>query len=196
LIAITLAPRTYGKIGITDSLVRFIAGDKIVDSLDIVKDVIQELLEESLKITIEETKAWIVKKVPKRSGDLRNSLIKYLERSIPPAAVDRGAEGIRLVLGVGADIPYAEAVNEMTTKQVRHSGSWREHSVAYVTKGRGKDKKGAGRKYFPFAYSKGHRTYLYDPQAIGGYHDEMVAFATTRFKINIYKASYKFSRGA
>lgn len=34
-----------------------------------------------------------------------------------------------------------------------------------------------------------------DPQAIGNYHDKMIAYGQKRFKINIDKAIYKFNRG-
>jgi len=174
VILITLAPRTYAKVGIEEGLIKFTAGNKEIPDADGVKKLIQELLDEALNITIAETKKWINTFVPKRSADLRVSLITFLERSIPPAATIGELRGIRLVLGVGAEIPYAAAVNEMSTAQVAHEGTFREHS---------------GKR----AYSKGRRVWLYDPKAIGGYHDKMVAFATERLRQNIDKAIYKFN---
>lgn len=177
IIVSVLAPRTYAKVGIEEALIQFKAGKRIIPTADLVKQLIQTLLDEALNITIAEVKEWINRFVPKREGDLRVSLIKFLERSIPPIAAIGELRGIRLVLGVGADIPYAKYVDEMTTKQVRHSGTWREHS---------------GKR----AYSKGHRAYLYDPQAVGNYHDKMVVYAKQRLKTNIDKATYKFNSGA
>lgn len=176
MILVTLAPRTYAKVGIEESLLRFKIDGRIVPTYDLVKKVIQELLNEALTITIAETKEWINKFVPKRSADLRVSLIEFLEKSIPPTSTFDELRGIRLVLGVGAEINYAKYVNEMTTRQVKHKGTWREHS---------------GKR----AYSKGHRAYLYDPQAVGGYHDKMVVFATERFNINIDKKIYELNSG-
>lgn len=174
MILITLAPRTYAKVGIDEILIKFKAADKELETIDEVELYIQELLDEALEITITETRAWINTYVPKRSADLRVSLINFLEKSIPPAGTIGELRGIRLVLGVGAEINYAKYVNEMTTKQVQHAGTFREHS---------------GKR----AYSKGRRVYLYDPKAIGGYHDEMVIYAKERFQTNLDKAIYKFN---
>ena len=176
MIIVTLAPRTYAKVKSTEQLITFVAGRRKLDTADQVKSYAQELLDEALSITIEETKEWINTFVPKRSADLRVSLIKYLERSIPPSSTIGELRGIRLVLGVGAEIDYAKYVNEMTTLQVAHKGTWLEHS---------------GKR----AYSKGHRAYLYDPQAVGEYHDKMVAYAKERLRTNIAKSIYKFNSG-
>ena len=177
MINITLAPRTYAKVQSTERLIKFVAGKKKFYTPEQVKTYAQGLLDEALTITITEAKEWINTFVPKRSADLRVSLIKYLERSIPPTSAQGELRGIRLILGVGAEINYAKYVDEMTTAQVAHKGTFREHS---------------GKR----AYSKGHRTYLYDPKAIGGYHEAMVAFAKERLQINVAKTIYKFNRGA
>ena len=177
MILITLAPRTYAKVGIEEALIKFKIGKKEIPDADLVKRLVQETLDEALEITIEETKAWINTFVPKRSVDLRASLISFLERSRPPESTIGELRGIRLVLGVGAEINYAKYVDEMTTAQVAHKGTFREHS---------------GKR----AYSKGRRVYLYDPQAVGGYHDKMVAYAKERLQVNIDKKIYEINSGA
>lgn len=176
MIIITLAPRTYAKVGIEEGLIKFKIGKKVIPDADLVKQLVQEQLDEALKITITETRAWINKKVPKREGKLRQSLISFLEKSFPPPSVIGELRGIRLVLGVGADVNYAKYVDKMTTKQVAHPGTFREHS---------------GKR----AYSRGRRVYLYDPQAEGGYHDKMVAYAKERLEINIDKKIYEINSG-
>ena len=177
IIVSILVPRTRAKIKITERLIKFVAGKRKFQTPEQVKTLAQSLLDEALTLTIKETKIWINTFVPKRSADLRVSLIKYLERSIPPAASIGELKGIRLVLGVGVEINYAKYVDEMTTKQVAHAGTWREHS---------------GKR----AYSKGKRTYLYDPKAIGGYHDKMIDYAKKRLSTNLAKTIYKFNRGS
>ena len=176
IIITTYVPRTYAKVKSTEQLITFVAGRRKLYTPEQVKSYAQELLDEALDITIIETKEWINTFVPKRSADLRVSLIKYLERSLPPASAIGELRGIRLVLGAGAEINYAKYVDEMTTLQVAHKGTWREHS---------------GKR----AYSKGHRAYLYDPQAVGEYHDKMVAYAKERLRTNIAKSIYKFNSG-
>lgn len=176
IIVPTFVPRTYEKIGIEEALIQYKIGRKIVTTADIVKSLIQTFLNEALKITIEEVTEWINTFVPKRSGALRQSLIKYLKRSIPPPPTEGELRGIRLILGAGADIFYAEYVEAFTTLQVAHQGTWREHS---------------GKR----AYNKGRRAYLYDPQAIGNYHTKMIEYAQERFKINVAKNLCKFNRG-
>ena len=187
IIITTYVPRTYAKVKSTEQLITFVAGRRKLYTPEQVKSYAQELLDEALDITIIETKEWINTFVPKRSADLRVSLIKYLERSLPPASAIGELRGIRLVLGAGAEINYAKYVDEMTTAQVAHKGTWREHSVDYITK--------KGIAHHPRAYSKGHRAYLYDPQAVGGYHDKMIDYARERLRTNIAKSIYKFNRG-
>lgn len=172
-----VVPRTYARVKGTEGLIKFIAGKRRFQTPEQVKTLAQGLLDEALNLTIQETKSWINTFVPKRSADLRVSLIKYLERSIPPLAAIGELRGIRLILGAGAEINYAKYVDEMTTEQVRHSSTWREHS---------------GKR----AYTKGHRVFLHDPRAVGGYHDKMVDYARLRLQTNIAKAVYKFNRGS
>ena len=177
IIITTYVPRTYAKVKGTEQLITFVAGRRKLYTPEQVKTYAQELLDEALQITIEETKIWVNTFVPKRSADLRVSLIKYLERSIPPTSAQGELRGIRLILGAGAEINYAEYVDEFTTAQVKHTGTWREHS---------------GKR----AYSKGHRAFLSDPKAVGGYHDKMVDYARERLRTNIAKVILKFNGGS
>lgn len=127
-----IIPRTHAKIGI-----KYVAGRKKVDSLDEVEDHIQELLNEALSTIITEIEIWINIKVPMLTGALRESLVFFLNRSRPPPSAAGEIRGIRLVLGVGAEIFYAKYVNEMTTAQVRHPidpraiGFYHDHMVAF-----------------------------------------------------------------
>lgn len=165
-----IVPRTHVKVEIP-----YVVGRKKVDS-DELKHHMQELLEEALESTIYETENWIDVNVAKRSGDLRENLKKYLNRSKPPPTITNELRGIRLVLGVGVEIPYAKFVNQMTMAMVRHYNTWFEHS---------------GKR----AYSKGHPVLLDDPRALGFYHNKMIEFAKERLDMNISKARYKFNIG-
>ena len=166
-----IIPRTHARVEI-----KYIAGNKKLDS-DELKTYIQELLDESLRTIIMEVEIWINSKVAKREGDLRESLIKFLKRSIPPPSTVGELRGIRLVLGVGAEIDYAKYVNKMTMSRVRHMGTWLEHSGAP-------------------AMSRGKPIFLDDPRAVGFYHDKMVDFGKERFHTNVDKAKYKYNSGA
>lgn len=173
-VSVSVVPRTHAKIGIEEALIKFKVGKTLISTADEVKSYIQELLNEALEITITEVEKWINRFVPKRSGDLRESLKHFLKKSVPPESTIGELRGIRLILGSGAEVKYARYVVDMTTKQLRHSSTWREHS---------------GKK----AYSKGKPILLHDPQAVGEYHDKMVAYAKERLYTNLDKSTYKFN---
>jgi len=126
-----IIPRTHARVEI-----KYIAGNKKLDS-DELKSYIQELLDESLETTIMESEIWINSRVPMLTGALRESIISFLHKSRPPPSTIGELRGIRLILGVGAEIPYAKYVNEMTTAQVRHPrdpraiGFYHDYMVAY-----------------------------------------------------------------
>jgi len=164
-----IIPRTHAKITIKDMV-----GRKIFDSKDEIALYLQELLDEALDTTIMEVELWISIHVANRSGDLQESLIKFLKKSIPPPSTAGEIRGIRLILGVGAEIDYAKYVNKMTIAKVKHVATWFEHSGAP-------------------AMSKGEPIFLDDPKAVGFYHDKMVIFGKERFQINVDKARYKFN---
>jgi len=111
-----IIPRTRAKIDL-----KYVAGRKKFEDSEKMKSHIQELLNQSLDDSIFEITMWIETKVAMLTGDLRKSLIKFLNRSKPPPQPTPRLEGIRLVLGVGSDITYAKYVNKFTTSNVRHS---------------------------------------------------------------------------
>ena len=113
-----IIPRTHAKIGIKYLIGR---GGKIVDTPEEVKQIFQEALEEALSTTIMEVEIWINYHVPMDTGALRESLISFLRKSQPPAATAGELRGIRLILGVGAEIYYAKYVNKMPMSKVRHA---------------------------------------------------------------------------
>ena len=159
-------PRTKSKITYT------IEGTTNEYIIEQVRWIVQRALNEALEDTIFETEDWINTYVPKRSGDLQESLKEYLGKSIPPPIARNEFRDLRLVLGAGADIPYIKHVDKMTAAQVQHSGTWLEHS---------------GKK----AYSKGLPVFLDDPEAEGEFFDKMIAYAKERLYINIDKAKYR-----
>ena len=99
---------------------------------------------------IADLRAWINKKVPKRTGQLRESLLKNLESSYVKKAL------MRIVLGT--DIKYAPDVAEMSTSQVRHFG---EEGYAYYWGEHGK-------------------IILDDPEAIGNFWEELIKYSKER----------------
>jgi len=94
-----------------------------------------------------ELRIWINTKVPKRTGQLRDNLLRNLESS----NVKKGL--MRIVLGT--DIQYAPDVAEMSTVQVRHSGE-----VGYA-----------------YYWGKHGKLILDDPAAIGNFWEELIKYA-------------------
>lgn len=121
-IAKKVVPRTHERIEIKTALVTFLAGNqkKFLPRARDVKSYIQKLLDESLEIIIDEVDEWINRFAPMLTGDLRESLVIFLNKSRPPPVTAGELRGIRLVMGAGGDVKYARYVNEMTTAQVRH----------------------------------------------------------------------------
>ena len=107
-----IIPRTHAQADI-----KWVAGRRKYDLFEIKKR-IQKLLDDALDNIIFEIEFWINNKVPMLTGALRESLIKFLNRSKPPRAGE--LIGIRLILGVGSDIIYAKYINKMSTAWVRH----------------------------------------------------------------------------
>ena len=127
-----IIPRTHAK-----TTIKYVYGRKKVDTIEEVATDIQKLLDEALETIITEIEIWINIKVPMLTGDLRESLVFFLNRSKPPPITAGELRGIRLVLGVGAEIFYAKYVNKMTTAQVRHPidpraiGFYHDHMVTF-----------------------------------------------------------------
>jgi len=97
---------------------------------------------------------WIKKKVPKATGQLQDNLLANLKSS----NVKKGL--MRIVLGT--DITYAPDVADMSTAQVRHFGE----------------------KRYAYYYGKHGPIILNDPQAVGNFWEELIAYAQER-RINI-----------
>jgi len=100
-----------------------------------------------------ELRVWINTKVPKRTGQLRENLLKHLETS----GVKKGL--MRIVLGT--DIRYAPDVAKYSTSQVRHSGE-----IGY-----------AG------YYGITGPISLWDPEAIGNFWEELMKYAEERTEL-------------
>lgn len=120
-------PRTRARIPITKDKVGFIVGRTTLSTAQ-VKVLINQILEQALEATIEESTKWIGEGkqegkgagegfVPKATGKLRDSLIRNLESS---SVTQRG-----LNLTIGTHIDYAPIVNNMPTSSLRHSGGKR-----------------------------------------------------------------------
>ncbi len=114
---------------------------------------------------LSELRIWINTKVPKRTGQLRQSLLDNLESS----NVKKGL--MRLVLGT--HLTYAPDVADMSTSQVRHSG---EIGYAYY-------------------YKKSGRLVLDDPQAIGDFWNELMDYAQERTMSILQRAIDEYFAG-
>jgi hypothetical protein len=120
---------------------------------------IDTILRAALSRTIDDLDRWIDTYVPKRTGQLRDSLKANLRSS-------RVIQGKLLKLYFGTRLDYAEFVNEMTTSQVAHSG---ETGYAYY-------------------YGHYGRITLDDPNAIGNFFDAMINYARMELQSNIQNA--------
>lgn len=112
-----------------------------------------------------ELKVWIKKKVPKRTGQLQDNLLKNLESSNVKKAL------MRVVLGTNID--YAPDVAEMSTSQVRHSGE-----LAYA-----------------YYYGKHGKIYLNDPEAIGNFWEELIDYSQERMMSILERAIGEYFAG-
>ena len=142
----SIAPSTKIKIGLPSIEIKYLAKSNEM-TYDEVLSTINEMLLYVLDELLLELEKWINKYVPKRTGQLRESLIANLYSS----AVKNGL--MRVILGTNLD--YAEDVAEMSTMQVRHSGE----------------------KGYAYYYSNYGPITLYDPQAIGNFWEELLEYA-------------------
>ena len=114
---------------------------------------------------IRELEMWINKFVPKRTGQLRYTLIENLHSSFVKLGL------MRIILGT--DVGYAEDVADMSTMQVRHSGQigyayyWREHG----------------------------KIILDDPNAIGNFWEELLKYAKERCTNILQRAIDEYFKG-
>lgn len=152
------------KIGFPDIKIKFLAKKTQVDFSEILA-LLHNMLLYVLEELIFELKIWINTKVPKRTGQLRDNLLKHLESS----NVKKGL--MRLVLGT--DIKYAPDVADMATRQVRHSGE----------------------KGYAYYYGHHGKINLDDPQAIGDFWEELMEHAQERTMFILQRAIDEYFKG-
>ena len=139
---------------------------------------IKSVLNETLQKTLADLREWIMHKVPKRTGQLRFSLLKKLESS--------KVRNETLVFIIGTQLNYARKVNQMSTSEVAHS-SHKEHSgqwayAYYYSHRRRGPKVGQRRAKIGKRYrgSSNYRIFLYDPDAIGNFWGAMLKYLEMR----------------
>ena len=122
---------------------------------------LEAVLNETLDNTMFDVLHWINRFVPRRTGQLRESLLRNMQSS-------RVRNGVLRFI-IGTHLNYAARVSAMSTSQVRHSSRF-EHSRKRA-----------------YAYYYGHygRIFLYDPEAIGGFWGALLKFINTRIKVNL-----------
>lgn len=162
--------RSTTKIGIQKARIEYIVGKTKGLNYEQVIEIIKSFLEEILELTLVDMEAWIETYVPKRTGQLRDNLLRNIRSS-------RVRDGVLRII-ISTSIDYAEKVNEMTTAQVQHEGTDREHS---------------GKKAYAYYYGHYGPITLNDPDAIGSFFDELVAFAKERVFMNMAKMKSKYT---
>ena len=145
---------------------------------------ITPILNEVLERTLNDLKNWILRFVPKRTGQLRNALLRNMTKS--------KVQGNVLNFIIGTNFKYAERVNQMSTRQVRHA-SWFEH--------RGKRKKVKGKRFkrrpkakraYAYYYNHHGPIFLDDPEAIGGFWDALLKYLKSRSQLHLKVALKKY----
>lgn len=166
---IIIGLRETTKIGVQKAQIKYIAGKNKNLSYEQVLNLIINLLEEVLELTLIDLEVWIEKYVPKRTGQLRDNLL----RNIRSSRVRNGV--LRIIIATSID--YAAQVNEMTTAEVRHDSTDREHS---------------GKKAYAYYYGHYGPITLDDPDAIGSFFDKLGEYAKERVLINLAKMKHKY----
>jgi len=152
------------KTGLPVIKIKYIAKNTEVDYEDIVI-LLHNMFLYVLDELLFELRIWINTKVPKRTGQLRESLLKNLESS----SVKKGL--MRLVLGT--DVGYAPDVAKYSTRQVRHSGE-----VGYA-----------------YYWGEDGRMILNDPEAIGNFWEELIKYAKERSMFIMQRAISEYFSG-
>ena len=150
--------KTYRKLHFAKVSVSYIAGKQSKLSYDQIQELVINILNETLSLTLADLNEWIDEKVPKRTGKLR----KDLKLEIKSSFVSR----MLLRLKLGTHISYAEFVNNMMTSQVAHEGEW-------------------GTAYYGGYHGK---IFLNDPNAVGWFFVQMIEYAKKRLEVNFIKA--------
>jgi len=128
---------------------------------------LKSVLSETLMLTMKDMQQFIIRFVPKRTGQLQYTLLKKMESS-------KIRDGV-LIFIIGTHLRYARDVNQMATSQVQHS-SHKEHSGKWA-----------------YAYYYGHkgRIFLYDPEAIGSFWQILLMYLQKRILIHLQDAMRK-----
>jgi len=79
-----------------------------------IKDIIEKILAETVRLAVKDLVTWINSKVPKMTGRLRRDLMRHLRSSYVSSGVLR--------IFVQTSIDYAKRVNDFETFNVRHRG--------------------------------------------------------------------------
>ena len=152
------------KTGLPVIQIKYLAKGNKLDFKEVLA-LIHNMLLYTLDELMAELRIWINTKVPKRTGQLRDNLLRNLESS----NVKKGL--MRLVLGTNID--YAPDVAEMSTAQVAHSG---EIGYAYY-------------------YGKSGKLILNDPEAIGDWWNELIKYAKERTMTILARAINEYFAG-
>lgn len=160
----SITPSTKIKIGLPVIEIKYLAKQNAI-SYDEVLSTIHDMLLYVLDELIVELEIWINKFVPKRTGQLRESLIANLHSS----SVKMGL--MRIILGT--HLSYAEDVSDMSTMQVRHSGE----------------------KGYAYYYGESGPIILDDPQAIGDFWEELIKYAQERTMNILQRAIDEYFKG-
>lgn len=161
--------RATTKIGVKKAQIKYIAGKTKNLNYEQVLEIIKTFLEEILELTLLDMEEWIETYVPKRTGQLRQNLIDNIQSSRVRAGV------LRIIIATSID--YASKVNEMSTVQVQHDSTDREHS---------------GKKAYAYYYKHYGPITLDDPEAIGSFFDALVEYAKERVFFNLAKMKSKY----
>lgn len=160
----SIAPSTKIKVGLPTIEIKHLAKNNEM-SYDEILQTIHDMLLYVLDELTHELEIWIESKVPKRTGQLRDSLIANLHSS-------RVKLGLMRVI-LGTHLSYAEDVADMSTTQVRHSG---EEGYAYY-------------------YGHYGKIILWDPEAIGNFWEELLKYAQERTMFILQRAIDEYFAG-
>jgi len=163
-------PKVRNTIDITPTKISYILNNVPGLNRAGVEDIIQNILDEVLKKTMSDLFVWIVKYVPKRTGQLQDSLLSNLESS--------KSQNFIAVLRYGTQLDYVKYVTRYKTENVRHNG---EIGYAYY------NGYGGGTRKHPMRPSPA-RILLFDPQAIGGFWGQMKMYAKQRMQLHLRDA--------
>jgi len=131
------------------------------------RDLSTHILNEVLDNVIKDLEEYAAGRVPDRSGDLKNDILKWIRSS-------RVRDDMLKII-IHSDLDYAQYVDKMSSFQVKHYATWLEHS---------------GKK----AYSKGVRVFLDDPDAIGNIFYRLKQYAAQRLDLWMTRSREKYSR--